>query len=391
MRFSKQMHSRIVLTGCALLLSAYAGNSAMAKTEPRNVDAVVQDAARDVMSQYNVAGLAIAVTVDGKPRFYDFGVASRETQQRVTNATLFEVGSVSKTFTATLAAYAQAQGQLHLTDHPGKYFSQLKGSPFDNTSLINLATHTAGGFPLQLPDDIQNTTQLMTYFKAWQPTFALGTHRTYANPSVGMLGLITAKSMSMPFADALEQQLFPKLGMPDSFITIPVNKLPDYAQGYDKSDKPIRVNLGMLGAEAYGVKTTSKDLVRFVEANMALAQTSPLLKRALADTHTGYFKLGDMTQDLIWEQYDYPVTLSALLDGNSNKIAYESNAVEVITPPRPAQQSVWINKTGSTNGFGAYVAFVPAKKLGIVMLANKNIPNEARVRLAYRIMSELEE
>lgn len=385
MRLAGKLATKFLL----LVFCACVSRLALAQAEQKDIDSLVEDAAHAVMSQYKVDGLAIATTVGGKQRFYNYGVASRETQQRVSSDTLFEIGSISKTITATLATYAQVTGKLLLTDSVGMYLPELKGSQFDRVTLINLATHTAGGFPLQFPEYIKNTEQMMAYFKGWQPTFAPGTHRTYANPSVGMLGLIAAKSMNMPFETALEQSLFPELGMPDSFINVPSRKMSLYAQGYDKKDNPVRLNLGILGAEAYGVKTSSKDLIHFIEANMGLAQTSPALERALAATHTGYFELGPMTQDLIWEQYQYPVTLNALLGGNSDKLAYESNAVTTLSPPRLPQQLVWINKTGSTNGFGAYVAFVPAKHIGIVILANKNFPNEARVRLAHRILTEL--
>ncbi|MBC3953054.1 class C beta-lactamase [Pseudomonas folii] len=374
-----------LLFACSLSFTHLAG---AAQAEPE-FDAKVRDAASQVMQQYNIPGMSIAVTSNGQQQFYNYGVASRETAQAVSNDTLFELGSISKTFTATLATYAQANGQLSLGDHPGKYLPQLKGSAFGNVSLINLATHTAGGFPLQVPNEVQNNEQLMTYLQAWQPQYPAGSKRTYANPSIGMLGMITAKAMNTPFEQAMEQQLFPKLGLTNSYLNVPADKMRLYAQGYNKQDAPVRLQGGVLGNEAYGMKSSSKDLLRFVELNINAGKADSALAKAITDTHVGYFKVGKMTQDLIWEQYPYPVTVETLQEGNSYKMAFETQPASPINPPLEPQQNAWINKTGSTTGYGGYVAFVPEKKVGIVILANKNYPNEARVKLAHEILREL--
>lgn len=362
----------------------------VAAVPPQAADEAINAAVAEVMRQYDIPGMAIAVTRNGEQRFFNYGNASRAPRKPVSPDTLFELGSISKTFTVTLAGYAEASGKLSLGDSPAKYVPELQGSAFAKTTLINLATHTAGGFPLQVPDAVQDTAQLMAYLKAWTPQYAPGTHRTYANPSIGMLGVVAARSLGQPYVAALEQGLFPKLGLRSTYVNVPPEKMPDYAWGYNKQNAPVRVNPGVLADEAYGVKSTARDMIRFVEANLGVAPVDAAIQRAIAATHTGYYQLGAMTQDLIWEQYRYPVSVDDLVAGNSAKVAFETLPVQALQPPSAPQPAAWINKTGATNGFGAYVAFVPSRKEGIVILANRNYPNEARVRLALRVLETLD-
>lgn len=74
----------------------------------RTVDAAIQP----LMAKDGIHGMAVGIIVGGKPYVYNYGVASTETGKPVTRDTLFELGSISKTFTATLASYAQVSGDL---------------------------------------------------------------------------------------------------------------------------------------------------------------------------------------------------------------------------------------------------------------------------------------
>jgi CubicO group peptidase (beta-lactamase class C family) len=205
-----------------------------------------------------------------------------------------------------------------------------------------------------------------------------------------MLGMITAQSMQLSFEDAIQKKLFPELGMTQSYINVPADRMTRYAQGYTSKDEPVRMSPGVLASEAYGVKSTSADMIRFITANLQATKLSGKLQRAIVATHTGYFTSGEFTQDLIWEQYPYPIDLKRLLAGNSYSTIYEDQPAARLTEPLQPQANVLIDKTGSTNGFGAYVAFIPAKKMGIVMLANKNYPIDARVTAAFEILTRLD-
>jgi len=333
--------------------------------------------------------MAVGIVAGNRSYVFNYGVAALASRKPVTDGTLFELGSVSKTFTATLAAYAEVKGDLSLSDTTGEYLHVLQGSRFGATTLLELGTHTPGGLPLQVPGDVHNIDELMQYFRRWRPAHEPGTYRTYANPGIGTLGLIAAKSMDASFETLMEQRLLPALGLRNTYIHVPPSQMAEYAEGYADNGSPIRLKPGVLSAETYGLKSTAADMIRYLRENMGSIALEPELQRAITATHTGYFHAGMMTQDLIWEQYPYPVDLKRLLAGNSDAMIFEATPAARISPPEQPRQDVWINKTGSTNGFGAYLAFIPAKRLGIVILANRNYPISARVTAAYRILTAL--
>jgi beta-lactamase class C len=376
--------TKFIALACLSLLPLTAG-----AVDAAAVRAAVDRAIQPLMAQHDVPGMAVAVTVDGQTLFFNYGEASKQEHKPVTENTLFELGSVSKTITATLACYAQGLGKLSFADHPGHYIPQLKGTPIDRASVLELGTYTPGGLPQQFPDEVETDAQVLAYFRDWRPDAAPGTLRRYSNPSLGLFGYVTARALGVGFADAVEGRLFPALGLKHSHIRVPAGAMGDYAWGYDKTNRPVRVSPGPFDAETYGVKASAADMIRYVQANIDPRGLPEPMRRAIDCTHTGYFRIGDTVQGLGWEQYRAPVTLAALQAGNSTKMSAEPNPAVRLEPPQAPPPGTLFNKTGATRGFGAYALFVPDRRVGIVMLANKNYPISARVEAAYSILGQL--
>lgn len=382
---------RCLLMASSLLFSG----AAWALEEPHDADlqALLDSMITPLMEQYRIPGMAVALSIQGQPYYFNYGLANLETEEPVTDETLFELGSISKVFTAALAGYAQASGALSLSDPASGYWPALEGSAFDEITLLELGTYTAGELPLQFPDSVQSEEQMIDYYRQWQPESAPGAQRLYSNPSIGLLGYLTAQRLGSPFETLMEEALFIPLGLEHTHFQVPDAQRAHYAYGYSKEDEPIRVNPGVLDAQAYGLKANAADVLTFLEANMRdpanASGTTERLDDALATTRTGYFDVGPMTQGLGWEHYHYPVTLETLLEGNSLEMILAPNPAHRLTPPQAPRQAAYYNKTGSTNGFGGYVVFVPSEQIAMVMLANRNYPNQARIETAHHILSAL--
>jgi CubicO group peptidase (beta-lactamase class C family) len=214
---------RVVIGNIIFTAWASAITSSPTPGHQDKLESIVDRAVQPVMLNYSIAGMAVGLTITGKQYLFNYGVASRATRKPVTDDTLFELGSITKTFTATLASYAQRTGSLSLADKTSKYLPSLQGSKFGDVTLLNLGTHTSGGFPLQLPESI---------------------------------------------------------------IDVPKNKMGDYAVGYTEEGDPTRATVDVLSAETYGVKTTAADMLRFIEANMNPGTLEETLQGAIIDTHT---------------------------------------------------------------------------------------------------------
>ncbi|MBJ9953535.1 beta-lactamase [Acinetobacter baumannii] len=352
------------------------------------VENAITQAFQPLMQKYAVPGMAIGVLYQGKSYEKYYGVQSLTDEKSINKNTLFELGSVSKLFTATAGSYAQSLSKLSLQDHPGKYLPALKDSQINKVTLLQLATYTTGNLPLQFPDQIKTDAQTLKYFQDWKINRPIGQFRQYSNPSIGLFGEVTAKAMNMPFSTLLEQVIFPQLQLQHSYVNVPKSQQSNYAFGYDQNNHPIRVSPGPFDAQAYGVKSSLPDLLQFLNLNLNPEQAKASVRPAIQGTHVGYFKMGEMTQALGWETFNDPASLDTLLESNSDRVVLQSNPVEKTLVQSGARV---FHKTGSTNGFGTYLVYIPSEKFGLVMLMNKRIANAERIRAAYDVLNTLKQ
>lgn len=373
---------------CALLLTASCTAFAAEQTDKQIADTVNQIIA-PLMKEQAIPGMAVAVIYQGRPHYFTYGKADLASDQPVNQHTLFELGSVSKTFTGVLGGDAIARGDIALSDPATKYWPELTGKQWKGISLLHLATYTAGGLPLQVPDEVTDQAALLQFYQHWQPQWAPGAKRLYANASIGLFGALAVKPSGMDFEEAMTTRVFQPLKLNHTWINVPATEEKHYAWGY-RDGKPVHVSPGLLDAEAYGVKTTIEDMASWVQANINPAQVKDkTLQQGIVLAQSRYWQIGEMYQGLGWEMLNWPVAAKTIVDGSDNQIALAPSTAMAMTPPTPRVQASWVHKTGSTGGFGSYVAFIPEKNIGIVMLANKSYPNTARVEAAYRILDAL--
>ena len=195
----------------ALLFSA----AAAVAPDFNSIDA----AARQFMSNTKTPGVAVAI-VRGSDVVYakGFGVASLDAPSPVTADTLFQIGSLTKVFTAATILSLAAQGKIRLDVPVGNYVSGLNPS-IARLTASQLLSHTAGLKDEPAEYGSHDERAFAEYPRSWTSAYAIlppGTTFSYSNPGFTLAGLMAQETAGKPFPQLVEERVFTPLSMKHS-------------------------------------------------------------------------------------------------------------------------------------------------------------------------------
>ncbi|MFG2617005.1 serine hydrolase domain-containing protein [Streptomyces sp. NPDC048507] len=329
--------------------------------EGREVDElheVLSELAERLRARWPVPGLAISV-VDGagESAFVTAGCANEESGTPVSRRTRFEIGSVSKTFTAFLLGVLADEGKVDLdaavADHL-PWFAPNGGSRA--ITVRHLLRHTSGlvAGADALPDAAARGHALRGA-RTWAEP---GELFHYSNEGYNLLGLIVEQVTGEPLADAMAGRLLRPLGMDDSAARITYEDLPELATGYRflRHDRPPlpSARLAPAGFFEYSsadgnVLATASDLGRFARM---------LLGRGTLDG----------TRIIGPERFRQIVTLPADEAGPGYALGVDVETVEGHT---------WLTHAGGMVGYRSYLACDTDGGHGVAVLTNA--PGECQI------------
>ena len=188
-------------------------------------------------------GGAILIMKGGRIIFSQgYGIADLALQTKINSQTLFNLGSISKTFVANAILILGAQGKLSVEDSMEKYFPHFKNKEIaQKVKIKHLLTHTSG-----LPDNRQARKDSVFYLTAkdaenWYPVtqadslvFEPGTRYEYSNPAFNGLALIVEQVSEMKWQQFVKENIFDAAGMNTSTITDGPHPETGVAHGYIK-------------------------------------------------------------------------------------------------------------------------------------------------------------
>src|SRR5213596_3135965 len=341
--------SILIPTVIGVLLAAGA-----ARAQQVNVEQIVAQKVQSILPENGKGGgVAVAVRMNGTTSFFNYGFANNAQNRRVTEDSIFNLGSVGKVFATTLLAQAVKQGELSLDDPVAKYVTELqRGGDIRRITLGQLASHSSG-LP-RVPQQYETWHKgrytwpdFVRFLNSWKagPNHEPGQQYLYSNAAMVLLRVALERRFDTRFAALMHQRLTGPLGMTSTALPLPRDLLGRAVQGYGPMGKPV----GKPGEEggtfdwpgAGQIYSSSRDMATFLAANLGELPGHGPIENAMAFAHQGVFTVSPRLKiGLAWQ------IVSA---GNFTII----------------------DKNGGLNNTSTYIGFAPQQKLGVIILVNR--------------------
>ena len=346
----KQTINRIVIV--ALLLSLILLPARVTRAQAGLTDDEIRKILQDRIDVAKKGvGIVVGLVDEKGIRIISYGKPNKNSDQTVNGDSVFEIGSVTKVFTATLLADMVERGEVSLNDPISKYLPKSVKTPTRNgkeITLLDLSTQTSG-LP-RLPDnftpkDVQNpyadysVEQLYAFLSGYTLTRDIGSKYEYSNLGVGLLGHILTLRAGKDYETLVRTRICQPLKMDSTRIKLTPEMQARLAVGHNPALLPVPGwDLPTL-AGAGALRSTVNDMLKFVAANLGLKK-SPLLA-AMQMTHQSRHDTG--TPDL--------------------EIALNWHILKKFDTVM-----VWHN--GGTGGYHSFIGFDQKARKGVVVLSN---------------------
>lgn len=323
------------------------------------------------MSDTKPPSLAVAIVADGKVvHTIVRGEADKTSHTKATASTLYRVGSITKTFTATAALALRDEGKLNLDDRADIYVPEMGKVvlvPTDTRAITlrQLLSHTSGlarlgDFDYTRPDHDVEESEILKALDT-RVDHAPGTAYLYSNFGMSLVGLVLGKLEKKPFRDIVHARLFAPLGMTSATFAPNARAGAPVATGYEKNDTTTPAVPWRLGASeaAGGLYASLDDMGKWIafqeEAWPArdAKDDGPVKRASLREAH-----VQGVPSDFEVERTKDGTTAAAEGVG----LAWHVR--------RTCDFSSLVEHGGAIDGFHANVSFAPDRGLGVVVLSN---------------------
>jgi D-alanyl-D-alanine-carboxypeptidase/D-alanyl-D-alanine-endopeptidase len=311
-----------------------------------------------------VPALVLGVVRDGQTSIQGFGRRADNANEAPGAETLFRIGSITKAFTGQVLASLAADGMVSLADPLTKYCPEFiapiseGGRPI---RLIDLATHSAG-LPREVPHEagppdnpfVNITPNAFTaWLKANPLMFTPGTAVSYSNFGFDLLAVALSRAAGQPYPDLLNARVIRPLGLRETSFAPSTEQAARIMGGHNFDGSPMpNAKTGDVIVGSGGLYSSARDLIAWLEWHLDRFSNEHAAERLI--DHAAY----------LWRD-----GLNAVLGMDESGHMDAMSLAWVIMEPE-GDRPLILQKAGGLEGVFSYVAFAPARGIGVCAAIN---------------------